>query len=163
MNPLLLDLLRHQAWADAELWRAIEAHPPARDDEAIRSRLHHLHLVQRSFTWIADGRRTGFEFSKPEDFATFADLKSFARDSHAGIDRLLAEISEHRLAEIAAIPWFKDPPLSINVGEALAQCAMHSQWHRGQNANRLRELGGTPPTVDLILWYWKSRPAPDWD
>ena len=37
--------------------------------------------------------------------------------------------------------------------------AMHSQWHRGQNAMRLRELGGEPPTTDLIVWYWKGRPS----
>jgi len=44
-------------------------------------------------------------------------------------------------------------------GEALTQMAMHSQWHRGQNATRLRELGAQPPTVDLIAWYWKGRPS----
>ena len=47
----------------------------------------------------------------------------------------------------------KDPALTITVGEALTQCAMHSQWHRGQNATRLRELGGHPPMVDLIVWF----------
>ena len=46
--------------------------------------------------------------------------------------------------------------------EALTQCAMHSQWHRGQNAMRLRELGGEPPAVDLIVWYWKGRPEAQW-
>ena len=39
---------------------------------------------------------------------------------------------------------------------------MHSQHHRAQNATRLRELGGKPPTTDLIVWYWKGRPAPHW-
>src|SRR5262245_11071784 len=41
MNPLLTDLYGHQAWADAQHWRAIGAHRPARDDRAIRRRLHH--------------------------------------------------------------------------------------------------------------------------
>jgi uncharacterized damage-inducible protein DinB len=39
---------------------------------------------------------------------------------------------------------------------------MHSHYHRGQNATRLRELGGEPPPTDLIVWYWKGRPAPEW-
>jgi hypothetical protein len=51
MNTLLRDLYEHQARADAEHWRAIEKHPPAREDAAIRNRLHHLHLVQRLFIW----------------------------------------------------------------------------------------------------------------
>jgi uncharacterized damage-inducible protein DinB len=37
--------------------------------------------------------------------------------------------------------------------------ALHSQHHRGQNATRLRELGAVPPATDLIVWYWKGRPA----
>ena len=38
------------------------------------------------------------------------------------------------------------------------QCVMHSQYHRGQNATRLRELGGSPPITDYILWLYKSKP-----
>ena len=34
MNPLLRDFCRHQAWADAEHWRAIEAHPLSAEDPA---------------------------------------------------------------------------------------------------------------------------------
>jgi uncharacterized damage-inducible protein DinB len=39
---------------------------------------------------------------------------------------------------------------------------MHSHYHRGQNATRLRELGGDPPGTDLITWIWKGRPAASW-
>lgn len=162
MNALIRDLYGHQSWADAEHWRAIEAHPQARDDLAIRSRLHHLHLVQRSFMWAVGDRTAAFALSKPDDFKTLDDLKAFARESHADIDHVLSRATDARLTESVTMPWFKDPPLSITVSEALAQCAMHSQWHRGQNAVRLRELGATPPTVDLIVWFWKGRPAPTW-
>ena len=162
MNTLLRDLCEHQAWADAEHWRAIETHSPAREDAAIRNRLHHLHLVQRLFIWAVGERATEFPFSKPEDFATFNDLKAFARESHARVEQFLAHVTDSRLSESVTFSWFKDPPLTITVTEALTQCAMHSQWHRGQNATRLRELGGEPPTVDLIVWYWKGRPEVHW-
>jgi uncharacterized damage-inducible protein DinB len=55
--------------------------------------------------------------------------------------------------------WFKDPPLTITVAEALTQCSRHSHYHRGQNAARLRELGGEPPTTDLIVWHGKAAPG----
>lgn len=163
MNSLLADLLGHQAWADAEHWRAMHAHPPAHDDRTLRTRLHHLHLVQRAFTWAVGDRRKSFDFSKAEDFSSFPDLMAFARDAHAALDRLRIGLTDTQLVEKVAIPWFKDPPLTLTVGEALTQCALHSQWHRGQNATRLREIGGSPPPVDLIVWYWKGRPAPAWD
>lgn len=77
---------------------------------------------------------------------------AFARDAHAALDRLRIGLTDTQLVEKVAIPWFKDPPLTLTVGEALTQCALHSQWHRGQNATRLREIGGSPPAVDLIVW-----------
>src|SRR5713101_6905667 len=148
MNRVLQDLYGHQAWADAEHWRAMAAHAPAREDQALHHRLHHLHLVQRSFIWAVGDRTATFAFSKADDFKTFDDLKAFARDSHAIINQFVEGVTDTQLAQNVSIPWFKDPPLTITVGEALTQCAMHSQWHRGQNATRLRELGATPPTVD---------------
>jgi uncharacterized damage-inducible protein DinB len=162
MPGLLDDLIAHQAWADATLIDAIGNHPEARTDRAIRERLHHLHLVQRSFIWSLGDRATPFEFSAPSDFPTFDDLKGFAQRSHTTVADFMATLTPGRLAETVQIPWFSDPPLTIRVDEALTQCAMHSQWHRAQNATRLRELGGVPPGVDLIVWYWKGRPSAGW-
>jgi uncharacterized damage-inducible protein DinB len=162
MNPLLRDLYGHQTWADAEGWRAIEAHPPACDDAAIRARLHHIHLVQRAFRWIAGGRESPLALTTPADFASLAALKTYARDYHDEIAHFVSTLTAERLDTLIDIPWFKEPPLRITVAEALTQCAMHSHYHRGQNATRLRELGGEPPTTDLIVWYSKGRPAPAW-
>src|SRR5262249_2785387 len=162
MTPLLRDLYGHQHWADAEHWRTIEAHAPVASDRIVRERLHHIVLVQRAFLWIVGDRQTPFAFSKPDDFATLADLKSAARAYHAGVAAFLAALPPQRSDDTITVPWFNDPPLSLTVAEALTQCAMHSQWHRGQNATRLRELGGEPPRVDLIVWYWKGRPAAAW-
>jgi uncharacterized damage-inducible protein DinB len=162
MNPMLRDLLDHQFWADTTLWAALAAHPPARADKVIHNRLHHIHLVQRAFFWGAGGGVTRFELTKPDDFATFDDLREFARGSHDAMHAGIVTLTDARLAESIPIPWFKDPPLTITVTEALTQCAMHSHHHRAQNATRLRELGGVPPSTDLIVWYWKARPGPSW-
>jgi uncharacterized damage-inducible protein DinB len=162
MNPLLRDFYGHQVWADAEHWRAIEAHAPAAQDAAIRNRLHHIHVVQRAFLWAVGDRAGGFAVTKPEEFASLAELKRYARGFHDEIDRFFERVPDTRLEERITMPWFTDPPLSITVTEALTQCAMHSHYHRGQNATRLRELGGEPPLTDLIAWYWKGRPAPAW-
>ena len=162
MSSLLRDLFKHQAWADAEYWRVIEAHPPAREDGVIHNRLHHIHLVQRLFIWAVGDRNCEFAFGKPGDFKTFDELKAFARESLVITEQFLTGVTETRLSESVTFSWFKDPPLTINVTEALTQCVMHSQWHRGQNAARLRELGGEPPTVDLIVWFWKGRPTAQW-
>jgi uncharacterized damage-inducible protein DinB len=164
MTTLLADLYGHQAWADAQHWRAIGAHRPARDDLVIRARLHHIHIVQRAFLWMVGDRKTDFAMTKPEDFASFEDLRTYARTYHAEIRQLMADMPDQRLASEISVPWApKDARQTLTVTEALLQCAMHSQYHRGQNATRLRELGGEPPTTDLIMWYWIGRKAADWD
>lgn len=160
-HALLHDLYGHQAWADAEHWRAIDGFASAHEDRALRTRLHHLHQVQRTFMWAVGDRAAPFTFTTPDGLATIDDLRAFARGSHAQMDLVLSQMSGDWLSDRVTMPWF-DPPLVITVGEVLLQAAMHSQWHRGQNSVRLRELGIAPPTVDLIIWYAQGRPAPRW-
>jgi uncharacterized damage-inducible protein DinB len=162
MNPLLHDFCGHQGWADAEHWRAIEAHPAAAQDAAIKHRLHHIHLVQHWYLWAAGDRRVPFTGTKPEDFTSVEALKAYARDYHEQIARFVSTVSDARLADTMSLPVVLDPPLEVTVTEGLTHCAMHSHYHRGQNATRLRELGVEPPSTDLIVWYWKNRPAPAW-
>jgi uncharacterized damage-inducible protein DinB len=162
MNPILRDMFDHQFWADTELWRALALVPAACEDKAIHDRLHHIHFVQRAFMWGVSQGTIPYAATKPDDFASFETLREYARGSHEDIRFVLATMTDERLAESVPIPWFKDPPLAVTVTEALTQCAMHSHFHRGQNATRLRQPGGVPPFTDLIVWYWKARPAPVW-
>ncbi|HEY7790265.1 MAG TPA: DinB family protein [Vicinamibacterales bacterium] len=159
MNPMLRDLLDHLLWADAEHWRVIAAHPAAREDRVIRERLHHMHLVQHAWTWAAGDRVHAFIVSKPGEFPSLEALRAYARGSHDAIVRRRDELSDDQCEERLTLDWFTDPPLALTRTEALTQMAMHSQWHRGQNAARLRELGLEPPAVDLIVWWWKGRPS----
>src|SRR5258706_16325774 len=142
MNQLIRDLYGHQIWADAEHFRAIGAHPAARDDNAIRDRLHHIAIVQRAFLWAVGDRQEAFTFTKPDDFPSFDALKRYACEHHDRLTPVVTSLSDTRLAESIAIPWFNDPPLSLTIAEALTQGALHSHYHRGQNAIRLREIGG---------------------
>jgi uncharacterized damage-inducible protein DinB len=162
IKSALHDLYRHQAWADAEHWRTIGAFSTSREDDVIRKRLHHIHLVQYAFQWSVGDRSAAPQMTTPYQFASFDALNEYARAFHAQVEPYFETLTEERLSTPIQMQWFKDPPLSITVGEALMQCVMHSQHHRGQNASRLRELGGEPPTTDYIVWLWKGRPAPAW-
>lgn len=162
MRSALHDLYRHQAWADAQHWRLIAGFDRARDDQTIRTRLHHIHVVQHAFRWITGDRQSPLPFTKAEAFPTFEALREYARSYHASVEPWLASLTDDRLATSIDIPFFEDPPLTITVAEALTQCALHSQHHRGQNAARLRELGGSPENTDYIIWLWKGRPASTW-
>jgi uncharacterized damage-inducible protein DinB len=162
MTTYLDELYAHQEWPDAEHWRAFEAHPAALADQGIRARLHHIHLVQSAFLWVVGPRTAQFTITKAEDYPNMADLKAFARKVHKDSAAIRGAMGEGRLAETIEVPWFQ-PPLKISVGHALMQAAMHSHYHRGQNATRLRDLGGVPPGTDFIVWLRDGQPTPRWD
>jgi uncharacterized damage-inducible protein DinB len=161
MTSYLDELYAHQEWADAEHWRAFEAHPTALEDKAIRERLLHIHLVQHGFFWVTSPQRSDFAFKKLEDFPSMGDLKQYARQGLDDINELLKKTDQGRMDEMIEVPWFK-PPLKISVRHAFTQAAMHSHYHRGQNATRLRELGGVPPPIDFIVWLQNGKPAATW-
>ncbi len=162
MPSYLDELYAHQEWADAEHWRAFEAYPAALADRAIRERLHHIHLVQSAFLWVVGPRTAQFVITKADDYAEVADLKALARKGHSAMAAMLGAIDEARLAETIEVPWFQ-PALKISIRHALTQAAMHSHYHRGQNATRLRELGGVPPGTDFIVWLRDGQPAARWE
>jgi uncharacterized damage-inducible protein DinB len=90
-----------------------------------------------------------------------ADLKKYAQQGLEEMIALLKNTEQDRLDELIEVVWFK-PVLKISVRQALTQAAMHSHYHRGQNATRLRELGGEPPGTDFIEWLHQGQPAGRW-
>jgi len=162
VSSYLDELFAHQEWADAEHWRAFETHPAALADKAIRERLLHIHQVQYAFLWITGPRTTEFALKKLEDFPSMAEMKQYARRYHAAADESLKGFDQVKLEELVEAPWFK-PPAKLSRRQALTQAAMHSHYHRGQNATRLRELGGQPPMTDFIIWLRNGQPTAQWE
>jgi uncharacterized damage-inducible protein DinB len=152
--------LAHQEWADAEHWQAFEAYPAVFEDKALRDRLFHIHYVQHAFLWLTGPQTSEFQTKKIEDFPTMADLKNYGREGLTQLNAFVKTIDLQRV-ETIEVPWFQ-PPAKVALRHALMQVAMHSHYHRGQNATRLRELGGVPPMTDFIAWLHKGQPKAEW-
>jgi len=156
------ELYRHQEWADAEHWRAFQAHPAALADKAICERLVHIHQVQYAFLWMVGPRPSSFAFKELTDYATMAELKKSAQEYHRQMANALSKLDDAKLEEVVGAPWFSRP-MNVSRRHALMQAAMHSHYHRAQNATRLRELGGAPPLTDFIIWLRSGQPAAKWE
>jgi len=156
MNTLLYNLYLHQSWADAQHWKLYETNPKTLEDEKIRKRVFHIYQVQRAFLLIC--KKLPYDRSLLVEVTDMNRLKTLIESNHAEAIEFVNNISDEQLMEIARIPWFRDPPLSITVAQALTQAVMHSQYHRGQNATRMRELGIQPPLTDFIFWNSKGSP-----
>jgi uncharacterized damage-inducible protein DinB len=164
MKSFIQDLFGHQEWADAELWKAVEACPGALDTGDISKRFRHFHSTQYAYLMLVQGDKVDIKdiISRYGDSVPIQTVKQNAIAIHAELAKFLAALPESKLEEELVIPWFKDPTFTVTAAQALVQVAMHSQYHRGQNATKLREAGGTPPTLDFVLWLWKGRPKAEW-
>lgn len=161
------DLFRHMEWADAELWRALQAHPAAFEDQKLFNVLQHLHVVQRAFhlMWTGGAIDPAALYAKKDAATMLAE----AREWYATLHEYLANFDdarEHDTMHMPSLPMMEQQlGRSLHhptFGESFLQVAMHSSYHRGQLNMRLREAGGEPPNVDYVLWVWFGKPAPNW-
>jgi uncharacterized damage-inducible protein DinB len=154
MNNLLYELYHHQARADSQHWKVFDAHPDALNDEKIRKQIQHIYQVQRAFLLIC--QKKILDRRLLVEIQDMSILKKNIEDNHKEAIEFVINISDECLKKVVNIPWFKDPPLNITTEQALMQAAMHSHYHRAQNATRLREIGIDPPLTDYIVWLWKK-------
>jgi uncharacterized damage-inducible protein DinB len=157
-------LMGHAEWAESLVWQAVLALP--QEDAEVQTKLHHLHMVQWAYLHIWRG-----ETVKPRELGTFATrqaLCGWAREYYRVLPSYLAGLSGPDLGREVFFPWAdrlvqrfgKAQPTTW--AESLLQVAMHSGYHRGQVARRVRELGVEPPLTDFIAWIWLGRPAAEW-
>jgi uncharacterized damage-inducible protein DinB len=161
MLGFLSDLFAHQQWADSVQWRSLAAHPGSLEDGAVRTRLHHLHSVQRAFLDVWKG--TPRKPAPIESFVSMEALRQDVRSYYRDLTDFLASEAPARLDDIMSVPWFGDPHRPVRLSETMYQVVLHSEHHRAQNATRLRDLGGAMPTTDYIVWILEGRPAPVWE
>jgi uncharacterized damage-inducible protein DinB len=151
-SELLQDMASHQAWADAEHWKALHANPPLLEDMEIRKRLNHIMKAAGMLQTLARG--------ETPDMAGMKDLES-VEDIEAAMtkanERLIAALPSADLEKPISLPRGPKGPFQAPAGVLLLQALMHSHHHRGQNTSRMRELGVTPPMTDFIIWYALQR------
>jgi uncharacterized damage-inducible protein DinB len=158
MLALLLDLVRHKAYANARLLSAIRHHEAAAQDDELRKLLHHVILANRF--WLA--LILGLPFRHEEESRIPESLEAIAEQYRETHDLELEWISRAQESDLARrLETFFIPGRSFSVAQALMQVCMHSHGHRAQCAMRLRLLGGTPPAMDFHYWLGE-RPTADW-
>lgn len=159
MLAMLQDLVQHKWSANAGLLRAIGQHPRASQDEELRKLLHHILIANRYWLSLC----VGAAFSVEEESVIPQSLDALAaryRETCVKESEWIAQIQEADLARAVESSYM--PGQRFSIGQAMMQVCMHSLGHRAQCATTLRNLGGTPPAMDFIIWL-KERSVPEWD
>lgn len=160
MVDLVFDLFAHMEWGDALHWKAVLEHHEARHDAELKTRLLHMHGAQR--VWL--GRWQGLQMPWPKDgdYPDLEALRHFAAACHAAQRAYLPTLQDGDLEKVLAFTTFDGAEVHQKLGDTLLQLPLHSQYHRGQNALRLKALGAKTPGTDYALWTRTGRPEPDW-
>ena len=160
------DLVTHMEWADARAWAAVRTVPVAQTDDRLRWLFHHSQLVQSIYlqAWRGDP----FTLTELGAYPDLAAIETWARPYYPAIRAFAERVDASRLAEPVDFPWEEmivaefGRMLPVTLSESASQVFMHTAYHRGQIATRIREIGGEPPHSDYLYWVWAGRPAPDW-
>lgn len=166
MMDRLLELYAHMEWADAITWTSVLKCDAALSDDPVRARLHHLHMVQRAFSNI--WRNVPHTSGAGRDLS-LQQLLPWAREYHTTVQDYLKTVDSARLDAELVVPWAASISKMLGrdatpttLGETILQAVLHSTYHRGQIATRLKELGGQPQLSDYIVWLWSGKPAAAW-
>lgn len=149
----LLDLARHQAWAEAAHWKTFHENAALWADPEIHTRLNHMLAAQKMLAALAGGQipdPAAMKQVEPMDA-----LEGSMQKAHAGF---VEALSSADLDKTVSLPRGPNGPFEAPAGVIFLQALMHGQHHRGQNAARMRQMGIKPPMTDYIYWYALGRP-----
>ncbi len=165
---MLSELLNHMEWADSSVWKALLDYPDAIKDGNLKEILIHHHTVQWAFlkTWK----------EQPADIPIESNSKSFdsilrlVKQYYFELNEYSVTLDLYDLNKVTVVPWIDlvteklgKEPGKVTLAETIMQVSIHSAHHRGQINKRFREIGGTPPDVDFIVWGWIGKPDAQWD
>src|SRR5262250_1129479 len=104
MNLLttIRELFQHMEWADALVWQTVAASDAALEDEVLRMRLLHIHVVQRAFLRIWQERPLN---PNAGNGLGGVALAAWGREYHQEVTQYLSEISETDLDRPLTLPW----------------------------------------------------------
>lgn len=156
---LILDqLIRHKWWANANLLRSIQQHPPATDDPELRRLLHHILIANRYWLLLTLGQPFIDEQEKRIPPSHAALTEQFAQTERLELDWLSTATPQELDQPLQPRAL---PEITITVAQAAIQVALHSHGHRSQCASRLRALGGIPAPMDYVLCLRDQATSPN--
>ena len=143
---MIEELVRHKWHANAAYLAEANQHAAARQDEELRTPLHHILVANRFWLFLT----VGIEFDREMEARVPPSLDALIaryRETETIEMEWLARCDEAELARELTTPRL--PGKAFTVAQAFMQIVLHSHGHRAQAALRLRSLGGTPPRSDF--------------
>ena len=153
------ELFAYNAWANRRFFAALESLPAEsyfRDLKSSHGGLHGTlcHIVWAEDLWLSRWLgRPNPAVSQGKDLTTLAAARARWEAIEAERLAFLAGLGERRLAETLAVRPSGGGEYLHTFRQMFRHVVDHSAYHRGQLVTLLRQLGVTPPSTGLIVFY----------
>lgn len=151
-------LFAYQWWARDRQLTVIAALAPEDFTRPLRAsfpslRDHLVHIMEVESLWLQRAQGvTEPVRRKAAEFPTASSVQTRWTEVEAGVTALLDKLSDADLERIVTGQYTSGIPFLIPLGDLLLHASNHSTYHRGQVTTLLRQLGATPPAVDLTVF-----------
>jgi len=150
MNDLLLRLVAHMRWADAQFGDVLATNPPSDDNRVFADAVRlYAHIASVEHLWYSRirGRAPEHAVWPSLDVSQSRALAA----SHADLyEQLVTHADDKELSRAVSYRNSAGRDYRSPVSEIVTHVAMHGSHHRGQIARLLRQADREPPYTDYI-------------
>lgn len=112
-----------------------------------------VHMAGAEWIWLERWHGTSHSHGwHGADFADLAALRARWQAIEAARRALLDELSEEALQRELSYRNLKGEPFTLPLSAQMQHVVNHATLHRGQVVGMMRQLGLTPPGVDLLYF-----------
>jgi uncharacterized damage-inducible protein DinB len=119
---------------------------------SVRNTLAHIMDVE----WVYHERWNGrapTAFPKAENYGDLSQIKARWKTVDEDVSYFAQALSAEDISQVIEYRNIKGEVLSHPLWETMQHLVNHSTYHRGQVATLLRQLGGTPQSSDMLLFF----------
>lgn len=162
MQSALRTLFDYHAWANEDLFDALERLDPERHGVELQTALrliNHLHVVSRIFAAHLEGAAHGYSSDNTEETPTLDTLRTALSESDRWYCDYLHSIPATDLSETIAFTFTDGDKGFMSREEMLTHVALHAGYHRGEVGRLLWQLGITPPWDTFAVYLHGNEPS----
>jgi uncharacterized damage-inducible protein DinB len=153
----LRTLYGYDAWAHARTFAALRALPSGVLDAVAPSsfptiRATLAHMVSAEWIWLQRWLGANPTAPPPWHTGSLDELEAALAEVSATRDAFLATLTESDLVRPCTYRTLAGAEFTNALGGLMQHVVNHGSYHRGQLATQMRQLGHTPPTLDLLLY-----------
>lgn len=154
----LRSLYAYNAWANAGFFEAIEGLDESKRTQPIESSFPSViatlgHIVGAEWIWLSRWQGTSpTGFPDWLQSPTLEDLRSRLSQVESDRAAFLSPLTEDDLQRRLSYKLLNGTASSTRLLDLLLHVVNHSTYHRGQLTTLLRQVGGTPPATDYVVY-----------